>query len=236
MESTATKLRYEKASTILASKESPEKIFQLLALDDVEKKLLSDTLFHKWMRYQDSFNKANPRHQESGANTLRVNYNWGGIEIIIETGRQNPSTREMAEKVEDAFHNYWLTTKTTPKVALRFLYLHEIGEKTLVNPKFSTWVKYLDNFNDRYPGEKTTVIDGLKAHYGDRALLQMLNAAKEDPSTKKLVTDLQSALILKWRDAKQTPEKLTSMLDGVPNSREMIDRYTTLISGTRTTT
>ncbi|EEY53715.1 RXLR effector family protein, putative [Phytophthora infestans T30-4] len=97
----------------------------------------------------------------------------------------------MAEKVEDAFHNYWLTTKTTPKVALRFLYLHEIGEKTLVNPKFSTW--------------KTAVIDGLQAHDGNRALLQMFNAAKEDPSTKKLVTDLQSALILKWRDAKQTP-------------------------------
>ncbi|EEY66636.1 RXLR effector family protein, putative [Phytophthora infestans T30-4] len=141
----------------------------------------------------------------------------------------------MAEKVENAFHNYWLNRKKTPKDAFRFLYLNTIDEKTLISPKFSTWVKYLNNFDDRYPGEKTTVLDGLLAFYNDRALFRMFKAAEEDPSTKKLVTDLQSALILKWRDAKETPEKLMNMLNGVPNSREMIDRYSTLISGTRTT-
>ncbi|EEY66634.1 uncharacterized protein PITG_16710 [Phytophthora infestans T30-4] len=68
LESTATKLRYDKASTVFASKESPEKLFKLLALDSVGKNLLSDTLFHKWMRYRryrENFNKANPRCSSS---------------------------------------------------------------------------------------------------------------------------------------------------------------------------
>ncbi|KAF4131889.1 hypothetical protein GN958_ATG18922 [Phytophthora infestans] len=141
----------------------------------------------------------------------------------------------MAEKVEDAYHNYWLDIKMEPKTAFRSLHLDESGEKLLADPKFNTWVQYLKTFIDRYPNEKTTVIDGLRDNYHDIALLRMFSAAKNDPSTEKLATDLQSALILKWQDAKKTPEELKRVFVGVPTSGEIIDRYDKLISATRAT-
>ncbi|KAF4131898.1 hypothetical protein GN958_ATG18931 [Phytophthora infestans] len=217
---TATRLQLEKASTVFESGKPPGEIFKLLALDNVGDDILADTLFNMWMTYLKIFNKEHPNHQESWFTTLRVNYAWSGVEIIIETGTQNPSTRGMAEKVEDAFHNYWLDSKKAPDLAFRFLYLDKAGEKTLANPKFNTWVKYLKNFNERYPEDTTTVIDGLRANYNDRQLHRTLKRAKEDSSTEELATDLQSALIHNWRDAKRTPDELKRMLDGVPTFDE----------------
>ncbi|EEY66630.1 secreted RxLR effector peptide protein, putative [Phytophthora infestans T30-4] len=230
LESTATKLQMEKASTLFASGKSPEGIFKVLALDNVGDDILSNTLFHKWLAYLQKFNKEHPNNQESWFDMLRISYQPFGVERIIETGRKNPLTRLMAEKVENAYHNYWLDIKMEPKTAFRSLHLDESGEKLLADPKFNTWVQYLKTFNDRYPNEKTTVIDGLRDNSHDIALLRMFSAAKNDPSTEKLATDLQSALILKWQDAKKTPEELKRVFVGVPAADEMLDRYIKLLA------
>ncbi|KAG3123736.1 hypothetical protein PI126_g23573 [Phytophthora idaei] len=98
-------------------------------------------------------------------------------------------------------------------------------EKTLASPKFKTWAKYLNDFNHRYPDQKTTRIDGIRANYYDRRLLPMLNAAKKDPSMEKLATNLQNALIAKWIAEKKNPSDFKYLRDE-EGADEMIQRLT----------
>ncbi|KAF1793540.1 hypothetical protein GQ600_11950 [Phytophthora cactorum] len=157
--------------------------------------ILSSPLFQTWKNYVEVFNKKHPNHQESWFDPIHINYIPFLVESIIEKAMQNPSTVRIAKQAE--------------------------REKTLASPKFKTWAKYLNDFNHRYPDQKTTMIDGIRANYYDRRLLPILNAAKKDPSTEKLATNLQNALIAKW-----IAEKKIQVFAGREGADEMIQRLT----------
>lgn len=59
------------------------------------------------------------------------------------------------------------------------LKLNKAGEKLLENPKFLSWVKYVDDYNIKNPDKETAMIPTLTAHYGDEVLAKMLEAAKK---------------------------------------------------------
>lgn len=152
-----------------------------------------------WLQYVKGFNKKNPHHPESWFDPLQSYYQSSGLERIIETGIQNPSTAKIAKLAEREWLNVWLREEQySPKVAFGYLHLDDIDEMTLLsNFKFKMWTEYLDDFNRLYPEKKTTMIDSLRANYDDNQLLAVFTAAKKDPSTEKLATNLQSDLISK---------------------------------------
>ncbi|GMF60828.1 unnamed protein product [Phytophthora fragariaefolia] len=209
----------------LANNQSPEKVFKLLALDDVGDTILSNPLFKRWKDYVEDFNNKHPGQRQSWFDPLRWNYQWYGVERMIERAMQNPNTVSIAKSVEKEWHQYWLAQKKLPQNAFHFLGLNKAGGKTLANPKFQTWIEYLHDFNQLYPVQKTTMIDGLRANYNDINLLRIFDKAKKDPSTEKLATNLQSALIDKWVGEKIPLETLKGRFNHIPNSDEMIERY-----------
>ncbi|KAG6959470.1 hypothetical protein JG687_00008772 [Phytophthora cactorum] len=85
---------------------------------------------------------------------------------------------------------------------------------------------YLNDFNKRFPNQKESVIDGLRANYIDIHLLHILDAAKKEPRTEKMALNLQNALVNKWLVAKEMPADLTRRFSTVENADEMIRRYT----------
>ncbi|POM73220.1 Avirulence protein (Avh) [Phytophthora palmivora] len=205
IESTATKIQTSKIQGYVASNKSPREVFKLLGIDDVGYHVLSTSVFQSWLHYVKDFNKRNPMHKESWYEPLRVGYSWGGVERLIEQALQNPRTVNIGKMVENARLQDWMDRKHPPEHVFQFLHLEKAGEKTLASPKFKVWSKYLNDFNKLYPDQKTTMLNGLRANYNDRALLRMFKAAKNDPSTEKLASDLQNALINKWlADKKKT--------------------------------
>ncbi|GMF40271.1 unnamed protein product [Phytophthora fragariaefolia] len=225
MEAAATKTQIEKIRGYLANNESPAKAFKLLALDDVGDTILGNPLFKRWKDYVWDFNKKHPGQHESWFEPLLWNYQWGGVDLMIERAMKNPNTLNIAKSVEREWHQYWLAEKKLPQEVFRFLGLNKAGDKTLANPKFQTWVEYLDDFNQLYPEQKTTIIDGLRANYNDINILRIFNTAKKDPSTEKLVPKLQSSHIDKWVAEKEPVETLKRMFDHIPNYGEMIEGY-----------
>ncbi|GMF57873.1 unnamed protein product [Phytophthora fragariaefolia] len=149
---------------------------------------------------------------------------------MIERAIKNPNTLSIAKSVEREWHQYWLAEKRLPQQAFRYLDLDKAGANTLAHPKFQTWVEYLDNFNQLYPEQKTTIIDGLRANYNDINILHIFNTAKKDPSTEKLVAKLQSSLIDKWVAEKEPVETLKRRFDHIPDYEEMIARYVEKLS------
>ncbi|KAE8976213.1 hypothetical protein PR003_g25231 [Phytophthora rubi] len=222
MENAASTIQTKKIQGYVANNESPVKVFKWLDLDNVGDNLLSDTLFTKWMKYAKNFKHKNPKYQESWFKPIRMYYD---PQRVIKTAMTDPSTLKIAKLVQREQSKYWLDEKKPPRTVFHFLDLDKIGEKTLASSDFKVWAKYLNDFNQRYPKEKTTMLDGLMGNYIERVLLRMFDAAKKDPSAEKLATNLQNALINKWIVAKEKPAYLRGLLDGVPTSDKMIARY-----------
>ncbi|KAE9082072.1 hypothetical protein PF007_g22412 [Phytophthora fragariae] len=222
MEKAATTIQTEKIYGYLMNNQSPQKVFKWLDIDNVGNNLLSDPLFAKWMKYAKEFNKKNPKHQESWFTPILMSYD---PELVIKTAMNDPSTVKIAKLVQRELSKRWLDLKKPPQDVFHLIGLNHAGDKTLASSDFKVWTKYLNDFNQRYPKEKTTMLDGLMDNYNEISLLQIFDAAKKDPRTEKLATNLQNALINQWIVVKKNPADLKRRFNGVLTSDEMIARY-----------
>ncbi|KAE8983670.1 hypothetical protein PF011_g21082 [Phytophthora fragariae] len=222
MEKAATTIQTEKIYGYLMNNQSPQKVFKWLDIDNVGNNLLSDPLFAKWMKYAKEFNKKNPKHQESWFTPILMSYD---PELVIKTAMNDPSTVKIAKLVQRELSKRWLDLKKPPQDVFHLIGLNHAGDKTLASSDFKVWTKYLNDFNQRYPTEKTTMLDGLMDNYNEISLLQIFDAAKKDPRTEKLATNLQNALINQWIVVKKNPADLKRRFNGVLTSDEMIARY-----------
>uniref|UniRef100_H3GEX7 RxLR effector PexRD54 WY domain-containing protein n=1 Tax=Phytophthora ramorum TaxID=164328 RepID=H3GEX7_PHYRM len=226
LESTASKLQTEKIQSHLASKESPDEIFNLLGLGDAWDNVLGNPLFKIWLDYVKKFDQENPAKKTDWYFALHAAYGDGGVESMVYIGLQNPSTVKIAEKVQAGLLERWLVKEKPPDRTFNWILRQPTAdEKVFADPHFETWAKYLGVFNQRYPDKKTTMIDAFRASYNDRALLRMFDAARKVPSTEKLATTLENALLNKWVRDKESPAELSKMLSGVVTADEMIQRY-----------
>ncbi|KAI9990507.1 hypothetical protein PInf_021535 [Phytophthora infestans] len=225
MEIAATKLHTEKIDDIFAKMGSPKEVFKQLSLDNVGGNVLSYPLFERWVEYVKVFDKDNPSKQETWFGPLLREYKWRGVENIIDKAMRNPSTAEMAKRLENALRTDWLNAKTPPSKVLSLLHLDKTQELTLMSSKFEVWAKYLDDFNERYPNDKVTMIDSLHTKYNYPWLLRMIQSAKQDPSTEKLASRIQNEMINKWVADKENPAHLEKLLYGTPTYEATLERY-----------
>jgi hypothetical protein len=82
----------------------------------------------------------------------------------------------------------------------------------LEKPLLNDWVKYLNDFNTKYPGKKTTMIETFTRRFGDEKLTKMLLAAKEVETTKLMATDLQTKQINTWLRRGDTADDVFTLL------------------------
>ncbi|OWZ19825.1 Avirulence (Avh) protein [Phytophthora megakarya] len=226
MDAVTLKMQANNIPKYHARNESPWKVFKLLALDNIGDGILGKPLFHTWMKYVDDFNKRNPEQQQFWFEPLRIECEWGGIRMI-DMAMRNPSTVSIGKMVEREWFNYWLDGVIHPKTVFRWLDLDGVLEHLLADSRFKRWITYLEEFNQRYPDKKTTVVDELRPYYSDSKMLVMFKTARSDPSTQKIAINLENALINKWFVEKKTPDYLRSQLGNVDPTRNMINRYET---------
>uniref|UniRef100_H3GXM3 RxLR effector PexRD54 WY domain-containing protein n=1 Tax=Phytophthora ramorum TaxID=164328 RepID=H3GXM3_PHYRM len=232
LESTASKLQTEKIQSYLASRKSPYDVFETLGLGDAWDNVIGNPLFKTWLNYVKKFDQGNPAKKTDWYYALHRSYMDNGVEPMVDKGLRNPSTVKIAKMVQEGLVKRWLVNQQTPDATFRWiLYYPKMDENVLLNPRFETWVKYLDDFNQRYPDKKANVIDGLRTSYNDRSLLEMFDAAKKIPSTEKLATDLQNAMLNTWVHEKRSPAELSNMLSDVAPADEMIQRYIKISTG-----
>ncbi|OWZ09200.1 Avirulence (Avh) protein [Phytophthora megakarya] len=217
----AIKIQKAKIESYHASNESPSSVFQLLGLENEGIHILSTSQFKLWMKYVEDFNKRNLK-QESWYSILSDEYS---VERMIEQAMLSPSTVKIGEMLETEYIKYQVGQKTPPERTFFLLGLKKADDKTLITPAFKLWTRYLNEFNKRYPEEKVTMIEGLRANYYDISLLYMFKTARNDPTTETLVTNLENALINKWLVEETTETYLREQLGRVDTSEGMIQRY-----------
>ncbi|POM74541.1 Avirulence protein (Avh), partial [Phytophthora palmivora] len=199
------KLRIEQAERWFTEGETPFYIFHRLSFDVVGDNVLASPEFKAFAKLLDRYNIKNPDKKTTLVSVLKYVYGREGPSKLILKAllSKNPSTENIAKQVEMELFKIWLT-KYNPDQAFRFLKLHRSPDKVLDNPVLSTWVRYMNTYNTKNPSKKTTMIDTFRTQFGDETLSKLLVEAKTIPSSKKLVTDLQTSLLTKWATEKKT--------------------------------
>ncbi|KAG6946116.1 hypothetical protein JG688_00016204 [Phytophthora aleatoria] len=115
-------------------------------------------------------------------------------------------TKSTASSVEDDVLPFWVNSRKTPDEALVDLRLDKFS--SLDNPMWSTWTKYMGNYNERYPDKATTRIATFTRIFGDENVVTFLIASKAEDATKRLVTKLESAQLKMWLDGHESVQNV----------------------------
>ncbi|POM58176.1 Putative RxLR effector [Phytophthora palmivora] len=189
------------------NKKKPYEVFLALELNKTGEKLFSNPNFSTWVNYLNMYNKENPGSKERMITSVFHNYRndfWSITKMTmndVDEGTVKIAKQLQAEQFDD-----WLRRKEPPKFVFAELHLSD-DANLFSNANIRIWMKYLDVFNKRYPEMKTNTIATLLYHYSDEEVAQILAAARKNPWTEKIATNLQMALVNTWvRDLKDPTE------------------------------
>ncbi|ETM97380.1 hypothetical protein PPTG_24982 [Phytophthora nicotianae INRA-310] len=175
--------------------------------------LLDNPQFKYWGKYVEDFN-LNPQLEDlvSIIDIVRKNFADDVLAHMIVTGMKAPSTKSMAQRMEDELFKGWITNLKTPDVVFMYLTLNKAGEKVFENPLWSMYTKYLDHFNKVVPMNQTTMISAFARNYDREALAKILIAAKKDLRTERLASKLYTEQIQRWLTTKDPPDQIFKAL------------------------
>ncbi|ETO85872.1 hypothetical protein F444_00539 [Phytophthora nicotianae P1976] len=212
-EKAAAKLQAEQSKIWLSADKDPEELFKLLQLDKTGDDLLDNPQFKYWGKYVEDFN-LNPQLEDlvSIIDIVRKNFADDVLAHMIVTGMKAPSTKSMAQRMEDELFKGWITNLKTPDVVFMYLTLNKAGEKVFENPLWSMYTKYLDHFNKVVPMNQTTMISAFARNYDKEALAKILIAAKKDLRTERLASKLYIEQIQRWLTTKDPPDQIFKAL------------------------
>ncbi|ETM39443.1 hypothetical protein L914_14408 [Phytophthora nicotianae] len=89
--------------------------------------------------------------------------------------------------------------------------LDKAADRLLASPHWDEWISYMKRFNKVNPTKRTTVIDTLTKHYGDKGLARIIEAAKQVRATAGLAKRVQTEQIQRWLLAGETPESIFTL-------------------------
>ncbi|ETL86276.1 hypothetical protein L917_14285 [Phytophthora nicotianae] len=106
----------------------------------------------------------------------------------------------------------WLAKGTSTDDVFKLLTLDKPSEGLLTNSKLTEWIHYMKLFNKANPKKQTSLIKTLTAHYGDEALVKMIDAAKQVPSTATFAKRLQTEQRQLWLTQGKSPDDVFALL------------------------
>ncbi|KAF1794890.1 hypothetical protein GQ600_12138 [Phytophthora cactorum] len=169
----------------------PNYVFSKLRLDRAGYNLLANPLFSTWIQYFDGF--ITHIHRTIMSTLLGCPYyNDQSLAKMVGSAMTVSSTDIVAQCVERA----WQTITSTPKAVFKSLRLYTVDERRLDNPALKSWIRYTAEYNKQNPNTKSSMIGTLVEYYSEGLLLQMIIAAKNNPNTEKIASELQRALLL----------------------------------------
>ncbi|OWZ14573.1 Avirulence (Avh) protein [Phytophthora megakarya] len=208
----------------LTIRKDPDEVFYLFQLELKWKNILEQPEFAVWAKYVDDMNTKHPEKPTWMYPTLTKSFSDDALFRMTEVAKGSEKTKALAIKVENDWFQAGLEKHKTPVEALENLGLVKAKEKLLVNvasedAMINSWVRYMDAFNNRYPKEKTTMIETFTKTFGDIEVTRMLRTNKDmiwpPPLATKmenLVKKLESAQLKMWLDSEKTTDDVFKLL------------------------
>ncbi|POM61755.1 RxLR effector family protein [Phytophthora palmivora] len=195
----ATKLHSEQIQRLLAAKTSPVTVFKILMLDKAGKNLLDNPMFSTWAKYVDDLNMKTANKKTSLLSALKNHYNKEDLAKMVDAAKKTPGLEKKVERLEIE------QTKDIPDELFKRLKLDKAGGHLLDHPGLNTWINFIKGYNKDNPKYQTTLISTMVYHYGDKRVIQILNAAKDVKSTAIIAKRLQTELFQLWLQKRWPP-------------------------------
>nr|AEK80769.1 Avh154 [Phytophthora sojae]AEK80770.1 Avh154 [Phytophthora sojae]AEK80771.1 Avh154 [Phytophthora sojae] len=184
---------------------SPDKVFTTYNLDKTGTKLFESPDFKIWYTYTALVTKTDP--EKAILTSLIGRYGEVTLSSMLEGALKLPGMKDVATTLQKKLMQTWKDVGMNADDAFKYLKLHMNVDDVLTNPNLNAWTRYVDDFTVKRKTD-TPLIDVLRANYDDAALLKMFNAAKGNPQSKRMATNLEAALVSKLRLQRMRAEML----------------------------
>ncbi|POM79025.1 Hypothetical protein PHPALM_3376 [Phytophthora palmivora] len=175
-------------------------VFVKLKLAKAGDTILDDPQFHTWVTYVDDF-KLKYKQTTSMIPTLAAHYNDDALLMILEAAKKSVGMEKFATRLKGELVQWSMATWKHPATVFKFLDPQIAKEM----PQILTWVKYVDDFNLKYPKQATTMVPILTTRFNADALYKILEAVKISKDTKIIVPKLQAQLTRWAMGAEMSP-------------------------------
>ncbi|KUF94594.1 hypothetical protein AM588_10004818 [Phytophthora nicotianae] len=205
----AEKLEEAQLKRWLSLGSDPDKIFEALKLNTKFDSFFDSPQFATWTSFLKAFNAKNSNKKEiTGLDVLLQYYKEDSLTKLIVSADNVNSPR--AQQYLDELLLRWRDQPLHPQHVFTMMKLDEAGDALLTNPLLSRWVKYMEDFNEKYPLAKTSMIQTFTKNYGDEKVATMLQAAAKasDADTAKIASTLQEAQFKNWMVLGLTPDEV----------------------------
>ncbi|KAF1785201.1 hypothetical protein GQ600_23501 [Phytophthora cactorum] len=187
-----------------ASEHSTLDVFE--ALQFKKHDILMNPALTSWFKYLDDFNVRNPTEKLSLMETLSLGLGDRALAEVLEAGMNAGRTKEISTKLKNQLFAEWETKKFSPT------HIWCCGLKNITGMQ-----------QDRFFRIRYELL--CPENYADEALIEMLVAAKKDPTAETIAKNLELLLLTRWlREKKQPPTVARWMF--ADKSGEMLDTYT----------
>ncbi|ETN14845.1 hypothetical protein PPTG_07098 [Phytophthora nicotianae INRA-310] len=200
-----------KAETLRFKGIPADDVFVLLKLDQAGDKILENKQFGTWVSYMTKTNKKYP--EVAMVAKLTTVYGDEVLAKILQAGVKVKSTNSIARKLQFIQMTGWMQQTNSIDDIFRLLKLDEGMEKLLTSPNLNILERYIEVYNKFNGVKRTSLIKEMMRFYEQKAVSTALEAAKKNPSTNALATELQAAQFRQWFADGVKPPKIWKMLE-----------------------
>ncbi|UIZ23418.1 hypothetical protein KXD40_007846 [Peronospora effusa] len=177
-------------------KKSADEVFELLRLHTVEDGVLTNPVFNQWYSY---FEMVNAKH--------------GNKESVIDFLSSKKGT-SFEDFMKDELEKANLGTKSRVDELFVDLRLERVGDGLFTDPLFIFWRACLEKFNGAHPKKsRTSVIQSLRTVYGDKGLVDLINAKRKVTDSVKYASRLENDLFATWLSDGKSIDDVFKILD-----------------------
>ncbi|CAH0473644.1 unnamed protein product [Peronospora belbahrii] len=207
-----TKVTIDTLNRWVKKNKSPTAAFIRFRLHKAGNKLFEDPDFMLWIEYTNIVAPDNP--YETIITTLMKFYTVGDLYKILEAAKMDSVTTVLATNLQRQHISEWLQVPPIhPNTIFTCLELDRGLDNMFFNPNLPVWTTYSNNYNLKYPIEKTYEVEALLASYGPQAVFKKLVAAENVPETKALATKWLNELLDFWDFIHVEPVKVFALME-----------------------
>ncbi|KAJ8527467.1 hypothetical protein ON010_g14797 [Phytophthora cinnamomi] len=177
---------------------TPGDVFRGLHLEKTKNKVFETPLFGYFQKYMDRITEGMRDKDSMMISAMTSGFGDEDLASVLIAAKKVPSTEKLATKLQAG--------------QIHFI-SGQLSRRHPHQPVAYTWASYLEAFNAKRPlSERESMVSIFRASFSDEELVTMLIAAKEVPSTKKMATDLEAALLNQWVTDREPPAAVSKIL------------------------
>ncbi|KAF4128593.1 hypothetical protein GN958_ATG22215 [Phytophthora infestans] len=185
----------------LKDKQSADKVFGLLKLDDGAENVLTHSKVKAWESYISMFNNKYPNDEMHMIDMLTKRYGDDVVSRMIEAVKPNRSK--------------------SPDDVLKILKLDDPANIDRGN--LDAWLKFLDVFNKRFTNSRTNMLDSFERAYGNEIGLAKKLATVQKPNGAQ-PNDVEVALFSKWLKKKMNRKAVVTKVFKLQEGEKLKDK------------